>query len=90
MSKIDPIFKLFDYACNRFYCIEYGEYPYTKTVKGLLLHYNDPIVILTEEGIYQFKQRDIHCIVPILPPKKISEEYKNLIETYLSARAAKE
>lgn len=84
MNKISPIYKLFDYACDKFYCIE-CDY---KIIKGLLLNYGSPMVVLAEEGIYHIEQRDIRHMRPISIPTTVSEEYRNLIETYLSECAA--
>ena len=89
MNKINPLYKLFDYACDRFYYIEYGERPYTKTMKGILLNYSGSMaVILAEEGMYQIKQRDVQFMAPTSIPAKASEEYRNLIKEYLSECAA--
>lgn len=82
--KIDPLWKLFEYACDRFYTIEYGDnYPH-RIIKGLLLncggsHYH----ILTEHGLCVIKSKEINTMFPIPMPKNLCDNFRKVVETYL-------
>ena len=83
------LFKLFDYACDRFYLVRFddntGDY---KTVRGLLLNYSSgQIVLLAETGIYHLSYRDIVHMRPIetaFVMKRSCKEYRDLIQNYLN------
>ena len=71
------------YVCDRYYIIDYNHYGYTLTVKGFLLnYYNGNIVLLSEDGIYHLKYKDIVFMKPVDTPSldKFSPEYKKLLK----------
>ena len=54
-----------EYACNRYYIVEYNHDGYNSTVKGFLLnYYNGNIVLLAEDGVYHLKYKDIIFMRP--------------------------
>ena len=72
-----------EYACDRYYVIDYNHYGYVSTVKGLLLnYYNGNIVLLSEDGIYHLKYKDIVFMKPVNIPSldKFSPKYKELLK----------
>ena len=86
MQKIDPLNKLFDYACDKFYIIEHSRSD--KPVIGLLLNcFSSQYWFLTERGIFMIKTKDIEYMSPISMPKHLSDEYRSTIETYLKEEA---
>lgn len=85
--KIDPLYKLFEYSCDRFYTIEYGDDCYSRTIKGFLLNCGGPRYhILTEHGLCIIKSKDISTMFPIPRPKNLSDNFREVIETYLKER----
>lgn len=85
--KIDPLYKLFEYSCDRFYTIEYGDSCYSRTIKGFLLNCGGPrYYFLTEHGLCIIKSKEINTMFPIPMPKDLSNNFKKLIETYLKER----
>ena len=86
MERIDPLFKLFDYACDKFYIIEHSRSD--KPIIGLLLNcYSSQYWFLTERGIFMVKSKDIEYMSPISMPKNLSNNFRELIETYLKEEA---
>lgn len=89
--RLDPLWKLFEYACDRFYTIEYGDgYPH-RTIKGLLLncggsHYH----ILTEHGLCVIQSKEINTMFPIPMPKDLCDNFRKVVEDYLGERAKQE
>lgn len=87
MIKIDPLYKLFDYSCDRFYTIEYGDDCYSRTIKGFLLNCGGPRYhILTEHGLCIIKSKEINTMFPIPMPKNLCDNFRKVIETYLKER----
>lgn len=87
MRKIDPLYKLFNYACDRFYTIEYGNDYNPRIIKGFLLNCCGPrYLILTEHGLCIIKASEISTMFPITVPKNLSNNFRILIETYLKER----
>lgn len=85
MSKIDPLYKLFNYACDKFYIIEHSHSD--KPVIGLLLNcFSSQYWFLTERGIFMVKSKDIEYMSPIVP-KNLSDNFKLVIEQYLKERS---
>ena len=89
--KMDPLFKLFDYACNKMYRVIYKAdncYPDEHTIFGLMIQCHGPlVVILGEKGLYYIKHKDIQLLEPVPKTFKMSEEYRSTIETYLKEEA---
>lgn len=72
-----------EYVCNKYYAIQYNHDGYKSTVKGLLLnYYSGNVVLLSEDGIYHLKYRDIIFMKPvnILSLDKFNPEYKELLK----------
>lgn len=85
MGKIDPLFKLFDYACDKFYVVEHSRSD--KPIVGLLLNcHSSQYWFLTERGIFMVKSKEIEYMSPITMPKNLSNNFRALIETYLKER----
>lgn len=83
MATIEPVTKLYDYACNKMYRITYTSY-INKEVEGILINCHGPfIVLLGELGLYLIKPHDIELMEPIPMPKELCDNYRNVIETYL-------
>lgn len=72
-----------EYACDRYYAVDYNHGGYTSTVKGFLLnYYSGNIVLLAENGIYHIKYKDIVFMKPLqLPLNNLNKEYLKLLET---------
>ena len=89
--KIDPLWKLFEYACDRFYTIEYGDnYPH-RIIKGLLLNCDGPQYhILTEHGLCIIQSKEINTMFSIPMPKDLCDNFRKVIEDYLAERAKQE
>lgn len=87
--RIDPLYKLFDYACDRFYTIEYGNDGYQpRIIKGFLLNCSGSRYhILTEYGLCIIKTKEINTMFPIPMPKDLPDDFKKVIETYLKEEA---
>ena len=80
--KIDPLFKLFDYACDKFYIIEHSRSD--RPIIGLLLNcFTSQYWFLTERGIFMVKSKDIEYMNPIPTPKNLSDNFRLVIEQYL-------
>lgn len=87
--KMDPLFKLFDYACGKMYKVVYtSEWnSYENIVQGLLINCHGPLtVLLGEKGLYYIKHKDIQLMEPIPMPKNLSDNFKLVIEQYLKER----
>jgi hypothetical protein len=85
---MDPIYKLFDYACDRFYTIEYGNDYQPRIIKGLLLNCGGPhYYLLTEHGLCVIKTKGINTMFPIPMPKDLSDNFRKVVETYLKEQA---
>ena len=72
-----------EYACNKYYVVDYNHNGYKSTVKGMLLnYYSGNIVLLSEDGIYHMKYQDIIFMKPIniSSLSKTSVEYKELLK----------
>lgn len=71
----------FDYAANRYYCIEIKNYG---IIKGILLNYcGGRIILLTERGIVHLNYSEIHNMFPLKTPelnKITNESYAALLE----------
>jgi hypothetical protein len=71
------------YVCDRYYIVDYNYYGCETTVKGLLLnYYSGNIVLLSEEGIYHIKYKDVLFMKPIKMPSldKFNEGYQELLK----------
>lgn len=87
MFKPDPLYKLFEYACDRFYTIEYGNDYQSRIIKGFLLNCGGTRYhILTEHGLCIIKSKDINTMLPIPIPKNLPDNFRKVIETYLKER----
>ena len=88
MSNFDPVTKLYNYACNKMYRVVYKSHTINKEVEGILINCHGPfIVLLGELGLYLIKPHDIELMEPIPMPKKLCDNYRNVIETYLKEEA---
>lgn len=92
MIKIDPLYKLLDYACDRFYKIEYGNDDYQpRIIKGFLLDCGGPRYhILTERGLCIIKTKEINTMFPIPMPKDLCDNFRKVVEDYLKEKATQE
>lgn len=53
-------------VCDKNYIVEYNHCGYENIIKGKLLNYwSGNIVLLTEDGIYHLKYKDIIYMAPI-------------------------
>lgn len=87
MNDFGPVTKLYNYACNKMYRVTYTNY-IDKKVEGILISCHGPfIVLLGELGLYLIRSHDIELMEPIPMPKKLSDSYRNVIETYLKEEA---
>ena len=88
---MNPMWRLFDYACDRFYTIEYGNDYQPRTIKGFLLNYNGQHChILTEHGLYIIKPKEINTMFPISMPKDLCDNFRKVVEDYLKEMAIQE
>ena len=90
MAKIDPLYKLYNYACDKMYRVVYAPewYPGERAVQGLLVNcHGSLIILLGEKGLYYIKHKDIQLMEPIPMPSKLCDNYRNVIETYLKEEA---
>lgn len=66
----------------KYYVVQYNHDGYESTVKGLLLNYDSGnIVLLSKDGIYYLKYRDIVFMKPVknLSLDKFNPEYKEIL-----------
>lgn len=85
---MDPMWKLFDYACDRFYTIEYDSGYQPRIIKGLLLNCGGPrYYILTEHGLCVIKSKEINTMFPKPMPKDLCDNFRKVVEDYLKERA---
>ena len=84
-KKTDPLFELFNYACDKMYRVIYIPEGYgERIVQGLLISCHGPLVaLLGEKGLYCIKQQDVQLMEPIPMPKNLSGNFRKVIETYL-------
>ena len=89
MAKIDPFYKLYNYACDKMYRVIYDDYYSDEhVVIGMLLNINSlSIVLLGEKGIYYIRHKDIRLMEPIPMPRNLCDNYRSIIETYLKEEA---
>lgn len=74
-----------DYACYRYYRITYKrDYVDEVDVEGLLLNYNSGnVVLLSENGIWHIRCRDIVFMRPAkMVTEKFSKEFNDLVELF--------
>ena len=84
--KMDPLYRLLDYACDKFYIIEHS--CSDKPIIGLLLNcFTSQYWFLTEHGIFMVKSTDIEYMSPIPMPKNLSDNFRLVIEQYLKERS---
>lgn len=85
MAKMGPLFKLYNYACDKMYRVIYKtDYGDEHAMKGMLLNCHGPLLILLgEKGMYYIKHKDIQLMEPIPMPKNLCDNYRTVIETYL-------
>ena len=88
-KKMDPLFKLFNYACDKMYRVIYTtEWYDERVIQGLLINCHGPLmVLLGEKGLYYIKHKDIQLMEPIPMPKNLCDNYRSTIETYLKEEA---
>lgn len=83
MINID---KAFNYACDKYYCVIYdiNHCGHEQKVEGLLLNYaSGNIVMLSNDGIYHIRYKDIVFMKPTKPRiDKLSEEFKSLLKSF--------
>lgn len=85
-KKTDPLFELFNYACDKMYRVVYTTEWHSDehNVQGLLINCHGPLmVLLSEKGLYYIKHTDIQLMEPIPMPKDLPNDFKEVIETYL-------
>lgn len=89
MSKIDPMYKLFNYACDKMYRVFYKtDYTDERVMTGLLINcHGSFLIFLGEKGMYYIKHKDVLFMEPIPMPKNLSDNFRTLIETYLKEEA---
>lgn len=91
MAKIDPLYKLYNYACDKMYRVIYkvnDSYLDEHVVIGMLLNINSQfIVLLGERGIYYIRHKDVELMEPIPMPRNLCDNYRSVIETYLKEEA---
>ena len=91
MNNID---KAFEYACDRYYRIVCDR-DFTGSefyVEGLLLNYTGGnIVLLSQDGIWHLKYKNIIFMYPIKPRMdRLNEEYKELLELFKGEKNEKD
>lgn len=88
-KKTDPLFELFNYACDKMYRVIYTFEGYDeRIVRGLLINcHGSLVVLLGEKGLYYIKHKNIQLMEPIPMPKNLSDNFRKVIETYLKERA---
>lgn len=75
-----------NHACGRYYIIDYDYCGTVLSVKGLLEnYYNGNIILLSEDGLYHIKYKDIVFMKPIKMPSldKFNEGYQELLKVLL-------
>ena len=87
--KMDPLFNLFNYACDKMYRVVYtSEWHDEGVVQGLLINcHGSLVVLLGEKGLYYIKHKDIQLMEPIPMPKNLSDNFRLVIEQYLKERS---
>ena len=86
---MDPLFKLFNYACDKMYRVVYTSewISYEHMAQGLLINcHGSLVVLLGEKGLYYIKHKDIQLMEPIPMPKNLSDNFRLVIEQYLKER----
>lgn len=87
MAKIDPLYKLYNYACDKMYRVIYevdDPYPDEHVAIGMLLNIHGPLVVLLgEKGMYYIRHKNIRLMEPIPMPEKLCDNYRTVIESYL-------
>lgn len=71
------------HVCDKYYLIEYDHHGYGQVVKGFLLnYYGGNIVLLSEEGIYHIKYKDVIFMKPIKNPPldRFNTEYQKVLK----------
>lgn len=72
-----------NYAYGGYYAIDYNRYGTTLTAQGFLWHYHSGnVVLLSEDGIYHMRYRDILFMAPVKNPPldRFNERYRKLLE----------
>lgn len=72
-----------NFACGRYYLVEYKYCDVVLDVKGLLEnYYGGNVVLLAEDGIYHIKYKDIVFMKPLKMPSldKFNERYQELLK----------
>ena len=89
---MDPLFELFNYACDKMYRVIYTPEGYgERIVKGLLINCHGLlIVLLGEKGLYYIKHTDIQLMEPIPMPKNLCDNFRLVIEQYLKERSSQD
>lgn len=78
--------RVFEYMCNKYYVVIYkcNYYDDEHKVNGILLNYNGgDIVLLSEDGVYHIKCKDIVFMKPIkfeVHFESFNKEYRDLLE----------
>ena len=71
------------YVCDKYYIIDYNRCGDIQTAKGFLInYYGGNVVLLSEEGVYHIKYKDIVFMRPTKMPNldKFNEGYQNLLK----------
>lgn len=85
---MDPIWQLFNYACDKFYYVEYGSPRWPKIIRGLLLNCGGTkYSFITEQGLCIISYKEINIMHPIPMPKNLCNNFRKTIEIYLKERA---
>lgn len=90
-----PLNDLYNYACDKFYRVLYKDDIHCNehVMNGILLNCHGPLlVLLGEKGMYYIKHKDVLLMEPIPMTKAFgkNEEYRSVIETYLTECADQE
>ena len=73
-----------NYVCGGYYIINYNHCGVVLSVEGLLEHYcKGNIILLSEDGLYHIKIKDVVLMKPIKMPSldKFNERYQELLKT---------
>lgn len=75
--------RISEYVCGRYYRVVFKNDYLEKSISGLLINYaGGNIVLLSEEGIYHIKYKDIISMHPIkvFNFKEFNDDYREIIE----------
>ena len=78
------IAKVSSYICDKFYAVTYSEDGLIRKTFGLMLNYaSGNIVLLSEDGVYHIRYKDILFMKSIdVPIEKLNKEYADVISAF--------